>query len=48
MSKKIFIGEPIENDFNIIISNINDSQKEKLEKLERRFNIFDPERKKKN
>ena len=47
MSKKIFFGEPVGDDFNIIISNINDSQKEKLEKLERRFNIFDPERKKK-
>ena len=47
MSKQIFIGERIENDYNIILSNIYDNQKEKIEKLERRFNIFDSEKRKK-
>ena len=47
MSKKIFIGKASENDFNIIINNIIGSQKEKLGTLDRRFNIFDSEKKKK-
>ena len=45
---KIFIGKPKENDFNKIIDNMSQKQKEIMVKLNSKFNIFDNEKRKYN
>ena len=45
---KIFIGKQKENDFNKIIDNMSQKQKEIIEKLTTKFGIFDSEKRKHN
>ena len=45
---KIFIGKPKENDFNKIIDNMSQKQKEIIAKLSSKFSIFDNEKRKYN